>query len=61
VSHWIITGLVALLGFVGLVLAAGALDDGMHLFGMGLVIFSVTFVWFSVKRHFDRLERGTAA
>ncbi len=48
--------LVLVLGLVGLVLASGALDDGMYVFGLSLAGFAVVFDLGIVKRHFDRAE-----
>jgi len=41
---------------VGLILAAGALDQGMAMFGSALAAFGYLFVFFLVKRHFDVQE-----
>jgi FtsH-binding integral membrane protein len=51
---------VAILGFVGLFLAAGAADSEMSVFGWGLVIFAVLFDFNLIKRHFDKLDEARA-
>jgi hypothetical protein len=56
VSDLLVGLLVAVLGLVGLVLAAGALDDEIYIFGLGLVGFAVLFDFGLVKAHFDRRD-----
>ncbi len=46
--------LVAVLGLVGLFLAAGALDDEIFIFGLGLVAFAIVFDLGLIRAHFDR-------
>jgi uncharacterized membrane protein len=46
--------LVAVLGLVGLFLAAGALDDEIFIFGLGLAAFAVVFDLGLVRAYFDR-------
>jgi len=46
---------------LGLTLAAGALDQGMAMFGSALAAFGYLFVVFLVKRHFDVQELTAAA
>ena len=48
--------LVAVLGLIGLVLASGALDDEMYLFGLSLAGFAALFELGLIRRHFDRQE-----
>jgi hypothetical protein len=52
-SDTIICTLLGILGLVGLVLSAGALDDGMYQFGLGLAAFAIFFIVFTIKRHCD--------
>ena len=47
---------VGLLGLVGLVLAGGALDREIFLFGLGLFGFAVLFDWGVVRKSIDRTE-----
>ena len=56
VSDVLVGLLVAVLGLAGLFLAAGALDDEIYIFGLGLVGFAVVFDIGLVKAHFDRRE-----
>ncbi|MCX7383055.1 MAG: hypothetical protein NT133_16955 [Alphaproteobacteria bacterium] len=46
--------LVLILGFIGLVLASGALDNEMYVFGLSLAGFSVVFEIGLIKAYFDR-------
>ena len=52
----VIGALMAILGLVGLVLAGGAIDQGMHHFGLALFGFAAFFDLWLVKKHFDRQE-----
>lgn len=53
--------MVAVFGLIGLVLASGALDTEMYLFGLALAGFAVLFELGLIRRHFDRLERARHA
>jgi hypothetical protein len=58
----IVVGLfVAALGLVGLVLAAGALDQEMYLFGLSLFGFAVAFIWGQMLKSMKRAEAARAA
>ena len=48
--------LVSVLGVIGLILASGATDDGMYVFGFSLAGFAVVFVMGLIRRHFDKQE-----
>lgn len=54
VSDLLVGLLVSVLGLIGLVLASGATDDEMYLFGLSLAGFAVVFVFGLVKRHHDK-------
>jgi hypothetical protein len=41
---------------VGLILASGAMDNGMYVFGCSLFVFACAFDFGLLRRHFDRLE-----
>jgi hypothetical protein len=56
-SAVIIGSLLSILGLFGLVLAGGAIDDGMYQFGLALFGFAFLFDLWLIKAHFDRLER----
>jgi hypothetical protein len=62
-SDLIVGLLMSVFGLVGLILAAGATDDEMYVFGLSLAGFAVVFVVGLIKRHFDKQEarrrRGT--
>ena len=55
---WIGSGVVALLGIVGLFLSAKAADDGIYLFGLALFAFAVIYVFRQIKDAFDRAEEA---
>jgi len=55
-SDLVVGLLVFVLGLVGLVMASGALDDAMYVFGVSLAAFAVVFDIGLVRRHFDRLD-----
>jgi len=59
--EWILGLALTFLGLVGLFLAAGAYDIGMHFFGIALIVFAVLFDFWLVKKHFDAEERAAAA
>lgn len=52
-AKWIASGIVGILGIVGLFLAASALDPGIYVFGLGLAAFSVTYISAQLKQSFD--------
>lgn len=43
-------------GLVGLVLASGATDNEMYVFGLSLAGFAAVFVVGLIRRHFDKAE-----
>ena len=49
-SYWIVSALVTLLGFAGLLLAAGAWDSGISVFGLALAAFAVLYNFFAIHR-----------
>ncbi len=55
-SDLIVGLLMAALGLIGLILASGAMDDGMYVFGLSLFGFACVFEFGLLRRHFDRLE-----
>ena len=55
---WIGSGVVALLGIVGLFLSANATDNGIYLFGLALFAFAVIYVFRQIKDAFDRAEEA---
>jgi len=61
VSNFIVGGLVVVLGLVGLVLASGAMDIEMSVFGYSLAVFAFLFNFLLVKQHYDRLDALRAA
>jgi hypothetical protein len=55
-SDLIVGLLMAVFGLIGLILASGAMDGEMFVFGLSLFGFACVFVLGLVRRHFDRLE-----
>jgi 4-hydroxybenzoate polyprenyltransferase len=51
---------VGVLGLVGLVLAGGALDQEIYLFGLGLFAFAVVFDWGLMLKAIRRAEAARA-
>ncbi len=54
ISGFIVGALVAVLGLVGLTMAAGAYDNGIFIFGLSLAAFAVLFDIGLIRRYFDR-------
>lgn len=55
-SDLIVGLLMSVFGIVGLILASGAMDDEIYLFGLSLFGFACLFDLGLIRRHFDRLE-----
>jgi hypothetical protein len=60
-SEVFVGAFTAALGLVGLVLASGALDDEIYLFGFALAGFGVAFNIMLIKRQCDRRDAIRAA
>ena len=60
VSDAVIGFLVLVLGVIGLVLASGALDNEILVFGFGLAGFAVLFEFGLLRRYYDRLAMARA-
>lgn len=54
-SDVIVGALMAVLGLVGLFMAAGALDNEIYIFGLSLAGFAFVFLLGLVRAHYDRL------
>jgi len=61
VSSIVVGALVLVLGLVGLVLASGALDAEMYVFGFSLAGFASLFGFGLIRAHYDRLEAAQRA
>ena len=57
-SDFIVGLLMAAFGLIGLILASGAMDDGMFVFGLSLFGFACVFDFGLLRRHFDKWEAG---
>ena len=60
-SDLIVGLLMTAFGLIGLILASGAYDAEMYVFGFSLFGFACVFVAGLVRRHFDRLDAARAA
>lgn len=54
--NWVVGGIVAAVGIIGLFLAANAADGGFYLFGLALAGFSVVYIRALIKQGYDRPE-----
>jgi hypothetical protein len=55
-SDLIVGLLMAVFGLIGLILASGAMDDEMFVFGLSLFGFACVFDFGLLRRHFDKRE-----
>lgn len=60
VGKWILSGVVGLLGLVGLFVAAGAHSGPVYWAGLLLFAVAVGFIMYQVKRAYDLQEREGA-
>ena len=55
-SDLIVGLMMAVFGLVGLILASGAMDNEMYIFGLSLFGFACVLNFGLILRHFDRME-----
>ena len=55
-SDLIVGLMMTVFGLVGLILASGAMDNEMYVFGLSLFGFACVFDFGLLRRHFDRME-----
>jgi hypothetical protein len=55
-SDLIVGLLMTTFGIIGLILASGAMDDEMYVFGLSLFGFACLFDLGLIRRHFDKAE-----
>ena len=55
-SDLIVGLLMTAFGIIGLILASGAMDNEMYVFGLSLFGFAVLFDVGLIRRHFDKQE-----
>lgn len=60
VSNGVIGCLVLVCGMTGLFMAAGAVDDGIYVFGLSLFGFACCFLLGQIRRHYDGMEAARA-
>jgi uncharacterized membrane protein len=53
-SDVVVGVLMAVLGLIGLFMAAGALDDEIYVFGLSLAGFAAVFVFGLIRAYYDR-------
>ena len=58
-SHWIMGILATVFALIGLVLASGARDAGILIFGLGLFVGGVLFAWWMIKTAYDEAESSS--
>jgi len=56
ISGFIVGALVAVFGLVGLIMASGAYDIEIFIFGLSLAGFALVFDIGLIRRHFDRQD-----
>jgi hypothetical protein len=57
---WPLGGVVAVLGVLGLFLAAGARDGALYIFGLGLLGFACLYIFDLMRRSFDAAKKTAA-
>jgi hypothetical protein len=55
-SDLVVGLMTTVLGLLGLVLASGATDNGIYVFGLSLAGFAAVFTLGLIRRHYDRRE-----
>ena len=55
-SDLIVGLLMTAFGLIGLILASGAMDNEMYMFGLSLFGFAGVFEFGLIRRHFDRQD-----
>lgn len=61
VSSIVVAAVVLVLGLLGLILASGALDIEMYVFGLSLAGFAAIFGFGLIRAHFDQAEAAHRA
>jgi hypothetical protein len=61
VSDIVVGLMMAVFGLIGLFLVAGAADNEMYVFGLGLTGFAICFDLGLIRRHYDRRDLARAA
>ena len=57
-SHWVMGIMSGLFALIGLLMAGGAHDGGILLFGLALFVAGVLFAWWMIKTAYDEAEAG---
>ena len=61
ISNWIVGILMSAFGLIGLILASGARDVEMTVFGYALAAFAVVFNAGLIRRHYDEQDHARHA
>jgi hypothetical protein len=56
ISDGVIGCLVSVCGMIGLFMAAGAVDDGIYVFGLSVFGFACCFLMGQIRRHYDTVD-----
>jgi hypothetical protein len=56
-AKWCTGGFVAILGIIGLFMAANAHDRGIYLFGLAVFAFAIIYVFSQIKQGYDSRDR----
>ena len=56
IGDLIVGAAMLLFGLIGLILASGATDNEMYVFGLSLAGFAAVFVVGLIRRHYDKAE-----
>jgi len=55
-SGWILGGVAGFIAFLGLLAASRASDEAFYVGGWVLAVAGIAYIFFMVKRHYDRRE-----
>ncbi len=58
-GDYVVGAMMLLFAWLGLVLASGARDTEMYVFGLSLCGFSILFLAGQIRRHFDAVDAAT--
>lgn len=59
-ADWAVGIFVGVLGLIGLVLASGAMDDEIYIFGLSVAAFAVLFDFGLIRAAYDRASAAKA-
>jgi hypothetical protein len=59
-SDWVVGLMMAVFGLIGLIMAGGARDNEIFIFGLSLLGFAVIFIGGLVRSHYDTRDLAAA-